>query len=162
MRGSGCNDAPQSPTGQCTNAPSTWYNNAGNDLCFWPKKLNGQPWGPAKATYETTLLSQYGMVLVWHGTIEQALALPNSKFRPGDVSTQYYYSKIDRNGTPSSPSAHGCMWTGHDWRSDFIQATIMANSAFKDANIKGNRDYSVCIWRHPDFQEPGQTVVPVT
>jgi hypothetical protein len=85
------------------------------------------------------------MKMVWHGTIAEAKAKPKSEFRPGDVCTQYYYT------TKHEPSAHGCMWTGKDWRSDFIQPGIMANSKFTDRD--GN--YSVCIWRHPDFQEPG-------
>lgn len=153
VRGSGCNDAPQSPPRQCTNAPSTWYNNAGNDLCFWTREI-----GPSGATHENTLLNdkKYNMVLVWHGTINKAKALPNSSFRPGDVCTQYYY----KGSNKTNPSSHGCMWTGHDWRSDFIQSTIMADSRFTDANMRDG-DYSVCIWRNPKFQEPGQTVVPM-
>lgn len=143
VKGSGSNDAPFD-SGKCTYAPSTWYNNAGIDLHFYP--------GPAEANHTNTILGNYGMKMVWHGTVEEALALPNSKFRPGDVSTQYYFNSRNQR------SAHGCMWTGHDWRSDFVQRTIMANTSFKGRD--GN--YSVCIWRHPDFQEPGQTVVPVT
>lgn len=135
VKGSGANDAPFD-SGMCTYAPSTWYNNAGLDLHFYP--------GPSSATHNNTTLGQYGMKMVWHGTVQQALALPVSSFRPGDVSTQYYY-----NGD-GNKSAHGCMWTGKDWRSDFVQRTIMVNTSFKGRD----GDYSVCIWRHPDLQEP--------
>ena len=126
--------------GWCTYGPSTWYHEAGEqyDLHFYPS--------PGSATHNNTTLGKYGMKMVWHGTIEEALSLPISSFRPGDVSTQYYYLK-------GKPSAHGCMFTGKDWRSDFIQKTIMSSSSMTNKN---NRDgnYSVCIWRHPDFQEP--------
>ena len=135
VKGSGANDAPFD-SGKCTYAPSTWYNNAGLDLHFYP--------GPSEADHNNTTLGQYGMKMVWHGTVKQALELPTSSFRPGDVSTQYYY-----NGK-GKKSAHGCMWTGKDWRSDFVQRTIMANTSFKGRD----GDYSVCIWRHPSFQEP--------
>ena len=134
------------PKGMCTYGPSTWYSTAGNryDLRFYP--------GPASATHNNTTLSSYGMKLVWHGTVEESLRLNKSQFRPGDVSTQYYYK------TDGKASAHGCMWTGEDWRSDFVQNTIMASRNYTGRD--GN--YSVCIWRHPDFQEPGATVEEVT
>jgi len=122
--------------GKCTCGPSTWYNNAGNDLFFWDS--------PKTATYNNTKLGQCGMKMVWHGTVDEAKQLPISKFRPGDVCTQYY-------NTGKGPSAHGCMWTGTDWRSDFVQYNrIMANQSYTG---RGG-DYAVCIWRHPDFQEP--------
>jgi len=140
VRGSGATDKPPCPSGKCTYGPSTWYNEAGLDLHFYP--------GPAEATYENTTLSQYGFKLVWHGTVEQSLSLPSSSFRPGDVSTQYYIT------TANKYSAHGCMFTGKDWRSDFVQRTIMANPKF----IGRQGDYSVCIWRHPSFQEPGLSI----
>ena len=138
VRGANGNRKP-CPTSKCTFGPSTWYNEAGReyDLHFYP--------GPKVANHNNTTLGNYGMKMVWHGTIAEAKAKPKSEFRPGDVCTQYYYT------TKHEPSAHGCMWTGKDWRSDFIQSGIMANSKFTDRD--GN--YSVCIWRHPDFQEPG-------
>ena len=134
------------PSGKCTRGVSTWYNEAGNDLYFWN--------GPSTAKYSNTTLGSYGMKLVWHGPIESALALDNKNFRPGDISTQYYYKPDGK-----TPSAHGCMWTGKDWRSDYNQGQQMM--AYKKcSNRDGN--YSVCIWRHPDFQEPGATVEEVT
>lgn len=139
VRGSGASDAPFDH-GKCTYAPSTWYNNAGLDLHFYPS--------PEAATHSNTILGQYGMTMVWHGTVAAALALPTSSFRPGDVSTQYYIT------TAGKRSAHGCMWTGKDWRSDFVQRTIMANAQFTGRD----GDYSVCIWRHPQFQEPGLSI----
>ena len=144
VRGANGNKPP-SPTGQCTYGPSTWYHEAGNqyDLHFYP--------GPKDATYRNTTLKNYGFKLVWHGTVKDALALSKSNFRPGDVSTQYYYLK-------GKKSAHGCMYTGKDWRSDFIQSTIMSSRSAQGR--EGN--YSVCIWRHPAFQEDGKTVVEVT
>ena len=146
---------PFCPSGKCTYGPSTWYacadvgvgetprKNSPHDLHFWDT--------PEGATHNKTYLGNYGMKMVWHGTVQQALSLSNDFFRPGDVSTQYYYTKKDGNGRPYNPSAHGCMWTGVDWRSDFKQQTIMANQKFSDRD----GDYSVCIWRCPEFQEPG-------
>lgn len=140
VKKSGVSDAPFD-SGKCTYAPSTWYNNAGLDLHFYP--------GPESALYSNTTLGNYGFKLVWHGTVQQALALPKACFRPGDVSTQYYYNQNNKK------SAHGCMYTGKDWRSDFVQATIMANTKF----VGRDGAYSVCIWRHPAFQEPGLPLV---
>lgn len=143
VRGTG-GDRP-SPEGKCTYGPSTWYHEAGKkyDLYFYED--------PKTATYKNTTLPDYGMKLVWHGTIAQAKELPNSSFRPGDVSTQYYFKDAEKQ----RPSSHGCMWTGKDWRSDFVQNGIMANKNYFDRN----GDYSVCIWRHPDLQEPNTSIV---
>jgi hypothetical protein len=147
-------------TGNCTYGPSTWYaysdvgdgetpkEGSKHDLRFYP--------GPSDATYSNTTLRNHGFKLVWHGTVEEALKKPNSEFRPGDVSTQYYMTTGSSKGVKKS--AHGCMWTGSDWRSDFVQNTIMANTKFTGRD--GN--YSVCIWRHPDYQEPGMDVIEVT
>ena len=149
-----CSTLPICPTGQCTYGPSTWYNNAGSkyDLHFWKS--------PKTALHNTTTLKDNGMVMVWNGTVEEALALPTSKFRPGDVSTQYYYRKEHTDPTTqrtvyTDPFSHGCMWTGKDWRSDFVQPTIMANKDFKGRD----GEYSVCLWRHPDLQEPNLPLV---
>jgi hypothetical protein len=87
-------------------------------------------------------LEKYGFKMIWHGTIAQALALPISKFKPGDISTQHYYM------TNGDASGHGCMFTGKDWRSYFKQSTIMANQKFTDRD----GDYSVCLWRNPQYQ----------
>lgn len=143
--------------GRCTYAPSTWYAYAGElnnngtpksgnkyDLRFYD--------GPKTANHNNTTLGNYGFKMVWHGTIRDALALDKSQFRPGDISTQYYYK------TDGSVSSHGCMYTGKDWRSDYVQQTIMANPNFTDRD----GTYSVCIWRHPDFQEDGNTVISIT
>ena len=86
------------------------------------------------------------------GTVEDSLKLSKDQFRPGDVATEYYVR------TDGEASGHACMWTGKDWRSDFVQSSIMADKRYTGRD--GN--YSVCIWRHPDFQEPGQKVVEVT
>ena len=126
--------------GWCTFGPSTWYNAAGKDINFGG--------GPADRTYENDAIKNQGFVLVWNGTVEEALRLRNDQFRPGDIATEYYYKD---NG---AKSGHACMWTGSDWRSDFVQKTIMASTRYKGRC--GN--HSVCIWRHPDFQEPGLSV----
>jgi len=156
VRGSGSSVYGKTHGGYCTYGPSTWYaysdvsdgqtpvSGSKHDLHFYPS--------PDKANHRNTTLGSYGFKMVWHGTVEDALKLPNSSFRPGDVSTQYYY-----NGH-GEKSAHGCMYTGKDWRSDSVQRTIMANTSFKGRD--GN--YSVCIWRHPDYQEPGMSVKEVT
>ena len=148
---------PICETGKCTYGPSTWYNYAGSkyDLHFWK-----EGYSPETALHNTTSLESRGMVMVWHGTVEEALALPTSKFRPGDVSTQHYYKKSHEDASTgrivySAPSSHACMWTGKDWRSDFVQPTIMASTKFKGRD----NDYSVCLWRHPDLQEPNLPLV---
>jgi hypothetical protein len=129
-----------SSQGWCTFGPSTWYHEAGIDINFGG--------GPGERTYSSEQkngIKKHGFILVWSGTVQDALNLPNSKFRPGDVATEYYYKD---NGVKSG---HACMWTGSDWRSDFVQRTIMPSTKFKGRE----GDKSVCIWRHPDFQEPG-------
>jgi hypothetical protein len=147
-------------SGWCTYGPSTWYaysdvgagekpkTGSKHDLHFYP--------GPDTATYSNTTLRQYGFKLVWHGTVQDALKLPTSSFRPGDVCTQYYMTTGSSKG--ENKSAHGCMWTGKDWRSDFVQGSIMANRKFTGRD--GN--YSVCIWRNPEYQEPGMDVKEVS
>lgn len=140
VRNSQGSTLPKCPSGMCTYGPSTWYNNAGKDLHFYPS--------PDTSNHNNIVLGQYGLQMVWHGTIQEALNIPTNKFRPGDVSVQHYYT------TNGSASGHGCMWTGKDWRSDFVQSSIMANKNFTDRD--GN--YSVSIWRHPDFQEPGKSI----
>ena len=147
-------------SGWCTYGPSTWYaysdvgagekpkTGSKHDLHFYP--------GPDTATYSNTTLRQYGFKLVWHGTVQDALKLPTSSFRPGDVCTQYYMTTGSSKG--EHKSAHGCMWTGKDWRSDFVQGSIMANRKFTGRD--GN--YSVCIWRNPEYQEPGMDVKEVS
>ena len=133
--------APQSA---CTFGPSTWYSYAKRDIRFGG--------GPSERNHSNDGIRNYGFKMVWHGTVEDSLKLSKDQFRPGDVATEYYYKP------GNIPSGHACMWTGKDWRSDFVQSSIMANKKY--TNRDGN--YSVCIWRHPDFQEPGQKVVEVT
>jgi hypothetical protein len=133
VRKSGANDKPQCPKGKCTYGPSTWYNNAGLDIHFYPN--------PSSANHSNTILGNYGFKMIWHGTAEAAKNLRNSQFAPGDVATMYVR-------TSEGNTAHGCMWTGKDWRSDFVQ-----NSVWVYGSAPGrDGDYSVCIWRHPGFQ----------
>jgi len=135
--------------GCCTSGPTTWYNRAKQGLLsansWWsPMKVNTSTFEATKA-----YLNSRGFVCVWAGTKEGAIALPQSSLCPGDVCTIHAYSK---NGATS----HAQMWTGHDWRSDFIQRGIWVYNGY---NGRGNP--SVAIWRHPEFQEPGANVVPV-
>ena len=123
---------------QCTCGPATWYGRAGLRLTFW----NGK--GPAGAMHEDVhkCLGAVGFKMVWHGTGAEANQILPSQLRPGDIACMH-----------SATSGHACMWTGSDWRSDFIQnRCYVYNSAGRDGN------YSCHIWRHPDFQEPGLTV----
>ena len=144
VRKSGNKQYKPCPNGQCTYGPSTWYHYEGLDIRFGG--------GPSVRTHSNDGIKNYGFKLVWHGTVADSLKLSKDQFRPGDVATEYYIR------TDGKASGHACMWTGKDWRSDFVQNTIMPNQKFTDRD--GN--YSVCIWRHPDFQEPGQKVVEVT
>lgn len=151
--------------GMCTYSVSTWYaysdveniesgerprEYSAHDLHFWSS--------PATSTFNEikSQMNRYGFKLVWHGTIAESKELdknPAKYYRPGDVSTQHYYKT---NGVASS---HACMWTGHDWRSDFYQGgQMVAGKKYTDRQGK----YSMCIWRHPDYQEDGMTVEEVT
>lgn len=137
--------------GNCVKSVRTWYHEGG---------INIQPWGtnPHSVTYETTKMYDKDnpadkFNLVWHGTLNEYKELEKNQssfFRLGDVATMYVVK------SSGNKSAHICMFCGKtpngglDWRSDFKQT-----SAWVYPNGKGrNGDYSVCIWRHPDFQEP--------
>lgn len=104
----------------CTSGPATWYRRAGLHLTFW----NGaQPFTPANKHYQKgkrsatvqdmkASLIRAGFQIVWSGTGQDA----NTKLaslgilRPGDIATMLSYD-----------SGHAAMWTGEDWRSDFLQ-----------------------------------------
>lgn len=142
VRDSGCKDFKSDcPKHNCTFGPSTWYHEAGVDLHFWES--------PYTANHINTTVKDYGMKMVWHGTVSEYKALKQDSFRIGDVATMYAYN---RDGKATS---HACMYCGNgQWRSDSVQT-----SAWVYDNGRGrDDDYSICIWRHPDFQEPGLTV----
>ena len=148
--------------GMCTYSVSTWYAysdvddgqtpipNSKHDLHFWSS--------PKTSTFNEikAQMNRYGFKLVWHGTIEESKELdksPSINYRPGDLSTQHYYK------TNGQPSSHACMWTGHDWRSDFYQGgQMVAGKHFKDRQD----NYSMCIWRNPEYQEEGKDVIEVS
>ena len=127
--------------GCCTSGPTTWYKRVGINLVFWNPK--GVKTSNHEATEEN--MKKAGLKMAWHGTLDQATKLPNTSFRPGDVATFHVYKKS------GAATSHGVMWTGKDWRSDCIQRALSCYPGGKDRD--GN--YSVCIWRHPDLQEPG-------
>lgn len=130
-------------TGQCTSGPSTWYENGGI-------KLDRQWWTPNKvetSTYESVKkkFENSGFTLVLHGDKETAMKWSPSQFAPGDICTIHAYKYKDNKKQPTS---HGAMWTGSDWRSDFIQ-----NSIWVYPSGTGRQgDYSVCVWRRQDLQ----------
>lgn len=152
------NDPRRTVHGQCTSGPSTWYENSG-------MKFLRDWWGDLSVSnsnhVETTkVMHRMKFKLVRHGTIEDAKTWNSRGFvKIGDICSQHYYITSKEKGRHAS--SHGCMWTGKDWRSDFIQSTIMASSSQTNRDNRDN-DYSVCLWRHPDYQEPGVTVEEVT
>lgn len=135
--------------GKCTYGPTTFYSNAGISLYFWcnvygacRKQSKGYPLFPTFNCIKKTM-DRYGFYLAGHWDFDVARNLEPSKyFRPGDVAT-----------LAASPcGAHGLMYTGHDWRSDVIEKNIC--SAYPRTNKGKFGDYSVCIWRRLDCQEP--------
>ena len=147
---------PVCPSGKCTAGPKTWYWYSGLDI-----SNNFYPNGPY-ATYNANTdkpcnvytLWQKGFKAVWHGTYEQAKQIEQVKgwARPGDVCTQIYNS-TKQNKYGNYNSGHGCMFTGNDWRSDYLQGHMCASYDFTSRFGK----YSVVIWRHPDYQESGKS-----
>ena len=122
--------------GVCTSGPTTWYKNAGINLRWWKSASTATHTEPQKHFIDN------GFKLVWHGNRDEALKLKPSQFAPGDISTLHGYNLSGK------ASSHGAMWTGSDWRSDFIQNSIWVYG--KNNGRDGN--YSVCIWRHPNLQ----------
>lgn len=148
VRGGNGKDRPDAKTSWCTYGPSTWYGEAGYDLQFWSE--NDKYLGPSGTTFakSSAQTASYGFKLVWHSNATpEAKSYLNDKshLRPGDLAVMFV-------GNPSS--AHACMWTGSDWRSDFKQ-----NNCWIYGNRPGRGDdgYHIALWRHPEFQEPGLT-----
>lgn len=140
--------------GKCTYGPTTFYKNAGIDLHFWCgnygacRNKTGYPIFPTFDCIKKTM-DRYDFYLAGHWDFDEARALPTSTFRPGDVATLA--------GSPCG--AHGLMWTGYDWRSDVIEQNIC--SAYPRMHQGKFGNYSVCIWRRADCQEPGLDTTPV-
>lgn len=133
--------------GKCTYGPTTFYKNAGITLRFWCgvngtcRKKSNYPLFPSFNCIKKTM-DRYGFYLAGHWDFDEARSLPNSTFRPGDVATLA--------GSPCG--AHCLMWTGFDWRSDVIEKNIC--SAYPNQHKGKFGNYSVCIWRRADCQEP--------
>lgn len=134
VRGSGATDMRPSPTGKCTNGPATWYRNAGIPIFFWSN--------PSKATVSEMKhnLTKAGFQQVWAGTGQQANSQLEASgiLKPGDVATML-----------SKDSAHAVMWTGKDWRSDFVQK----NGPYPYSSIGRGGNETFILWRHPDLQD---------
>ena len=148
-KGTYCPLAGHSYMGKCTYGPTTFYKNAGITLRFWcgvygacRNHKSGYPLFPTFNCIKKTM-DTYGFYLAGHWDFEEARNLdPKTNFRPGDVAT-----------LACSPcGAHGLMWTGHDWRSDCIEKNICSAYPRQKKGKFGN--YSVCIWRRLDCQEP--------
>lgn len=123
--------------GWCTYGPATWYGNAGVRMTFWrPDEYSSVDWQQA-----STNMTNNGFTCVWTGTMEEARQLPESSFRPGDVSI------LLGNYKSGKPTSHAAMWTGKDWRSDFIQNNIAVYNSGRQGS------HSASIWRIKRFQE---------
>ena len=147
----------------CSYGPATWYHYASKaygkdmDLKYW----NGV--GYEKATWKDTFLGgveeyngtwrskKYGFVLVWHGTVEQSLTEMKNYVKLGDIASMFVHKTDNSNvGGKTKNSSHTCMYVGNgEWRSDFIQQNAWCYG--KNPGRQG--DYSVCLWRHPDFNK---------
>lgn len=139
---------------KCTYGPTTFYKNAGIELYFWcgqTGNCNGKSGYPIFPTFNCIKkrMDKYGFYLAGHWDFDEARNNPNSIYRPGDVAT-----------LACSPcGAHALMWTGFDWRSDAIEKNIC--SAYPNQYKGKFGNYSVCIWRRADCQEPGLDTTPV-
>ena len=138
---------------ECTAGPSTWYERAGKNnhgrmfitRNWWQKSDTPSA---SSATYSQTkeIFEGLGFELVWHGTSDDAYKLDKSILKPGDLSTLFCrYTSGKKSGLST---AHGAMWTGSEWRSDFIQNNLWVYGT----GVGREREYSVCIWRHPLLQ----------
>lgn len=132
----------------CTSGPATWYRKAGLHLTFW----NGaQPFTPANKHYQKgkrsatvqdmkSSLTRAGFQIVWSGTGQDA----NTKLaslgilKPGDIATMLSYD-----------SGHAAMWTGEDWRSDFLQD----DKPYPYTSVGRGGNETFILWRHPQFQD---------
>ena len=135
VRGSGATDMKPSPTGKCTNGPATWYRNAGIPVFFWNSASS------ATVDEMKRNLTKAGFQMIWSGTGQQANTQLASLgiLRPGDVATML-----------SSNSAHAAMWTGQDWRSDFVQ-----NNPYPYSSVGRGGNETFILWRHPQLQDEG-------
>ena len=174
--------------GACTSGPTTWYNRVGfvavNETTGAKEAFSADRWwsygGGSVSTSTYAATAKYfhalrpaeggttGFKLVWHGNLSNCgnSSSPADKkntvwggsasgdfvIKPGDIAT--FHIKKGSGGA----SSHGVMWTGKDWRSDAIQNAL---SCYGTKGVGRDGDYSVCIWRHPDLQEPGETVIEV-
>ena len=135
----------------CTSGPQTWYLRAGISLSFWGggtpyTKDNKRYKGGTPVTVDMMLksLARCGMEAIWQGTGKDANRLLNSSkyLRPGDVAAMIGYN-----------SAHGAMWTGEDWRSDYLQGTkVYPYSAEAGAARGGPKGF--VLWRHKALADP--------
>ena len=130
--------------GKCTYGPTTWYKNAGITLKWWCGDYETDNYECVKKR-----MHSYGFYLAMHADFEEARAWPTSVFRPGDCAALL-----------PQVSAHGLMWTGHDWRSDCIETNICSAYPRTKKGRAGN--YSVTVWRRADCQEPGLSTTEVS
>lgn len=156
--------------GYCASSVRTWYHEGGIKLKTWGEKYANSP---SKVTFETTQMYDQDnpsskFELVWHGTVDEYKALEKNQnkenqplyFRLGDVATMY----VTKTKSGNKKTAHTCMFCGKtpngglDWRSDFKQPSAWVYNSSGGIGRQGN--YSVCIWRHPDFQEPDLPLTP--
>lgn len=141
--------------GCCTSGPSTWYKRGfakkGFNCCF-----NSDNWwiGPTGVHNKTgTKMGNYGFRLIYstsNTSIESVRNwLKTCELKPGDIVTML---AKHQNGTFTT---HGEMWTGLDWRSDFIQNDSIPYS--NELRVGSSDGRSLCVWRFDDnlFEEQG-------
>ncbi|MDO4465394.1 MAG: DUF192 domain-containing protein [Bacillota bacterium] len=121
----------------CTTGPMGWWNehfvksDKGRELDLKPISF----WNRLDDS-DSDLLHDDDWETVFHGY--GADGNNYSDLKPGDIAISFAY---DKNGKKTK---HASMWTGSDWRSDFIQ-----NHAWVYSNVKGrNGDNSFMILRN--------------
>lgn len=128
---------------QCTSGPTTWYAEGGVNLGrqWWKYAKDGIR--GSNMSDSIKFFKDYNMDLVWHCSsrdIDGNFPI-NFKLLPGDICTLYAY-----NGNKNT--AHGAMWTGSEWKSDFIQERLWVYGKNAD---RGKEGETVCIWRCKAF-----------
>ena len=134
-------------TGKCTSGPTTWYGKIGINLIWWNDR------GVANSRHQETQknMERNKFRLVVHGNIDDAKTWnKRGLVKPGDICTQHYMINSKEKGYHAS--SHGCMWTGKDWRSDYIQGDNIMASRSQTNKDGRDGDFSVCLWRRDDLQ----------
>ena len=139
-------------SGDCAFATGSRFTmaNVVKSISFWGGKRD---YMSSVSTEVIKNLEPSGFTLVYHNNIENGIKYCDNKqnVRPCDVAVLLVYSGKQKH-------VHACMWDGENWVSDFVQGSVNCYSG--DVSDRDG-SYSICLFRHPDVQESGMTVVKV-